>query len=248
VNQPPTLLLNTGNEYIPLVVDLDGTLTPTDTLVESIIQLVKHNPLEILNLPSWMLNGRAVFKSNIAKRVNFSVGNLPYQQALLDYLRSEKDKGRRIILATAAHRSIAESVAEYLGLFNSVLASDEERNLKGKVKLEAIRETVGEKFVYAGDSAADLPIWKAAEAAILVGTSPRVSKAARRMTPIEREFPRITPSGIVWLRALRIHQWLKNLLLFVPLLTAFSFFDANKLTTMIVAFSLSHLLRLQPMW
>lgn len=236
MNQPPTLLLNTGSEYTPLVVDLDGTLTPTDTLIESIIQLVKHNPLEMLSLPFWMLSGRAVFKSNIATRVSFSVGNLPYRQPLVDYLRSEKDKGRRIILATAAHRSIAESVAEHLGLFDSVLASDGERNLKGKVKLEAIRETVGERFVYAGDSAADLPIWKASEAAILVGTSPRVSKAARRMTPIEREFPRINPGGIVWLRALRIHQWLKNLLLFVPLLTAFSFLDGSKLTTMIVAF------------
>lgn len=236
MNQPPTLPANTRSEYIPLVVDLDGTLTPTDTLIESIIQLVKHNPLEMLSLPFWMLSGRAVFKSNIATRVSFSVGNLPYRQPLVDYLRSEKDKGRRIILATAAHRSIAESVAEHLGLFDSVLASDGERNLKGKVKLEAIRETVGERFVYAGDSAADLPIWKAAEAAILVGTSTRVSKAAWRMTPIEREFPRINPGGIVWLRALRIHQWLKNLLLFVPLLTAFSFFDANKLTTMMVAF------------
>lgn len=236
MNQPPTLLANTRSEYIPLVVDLDGTLTPTDTLIESIVQLVKHNPLKMLSLPFWMLSGRAIFKSNIATQVSFSVGNLPYRQPLVDYLHSEKEKGRRIILATAAHRSIAESVAEHLGLFDSVLASDGERNLKGKVKLEAIRETVGERFVYAGDSAADLPIWKAAEAAILVGTSPRVSKAARRITPIEREFPRINPGGIVWLRALRIHQWLKNLLLFVPLLTAFSFFDANKLTTMIVAF------------
>ncbi|RFC32972.1 MAG: 4-hydroxybenzoate polyprenyltransferase [Candidatus Nitrotoga sp. MKT] len=236
MNHPPTLLANTRSEYIPLVVDLDGTLTPTDTLIESIVQLVKHNPLKMLSLPFWMLSGRAIFKSNIATQVSFSVGNLPYRQPLVDYLHSEKEKGRRIILATAAHRSIAESVAEHLGLFDSVLASDGERNLKGKVKLEAIRETVGERFVYAGDSAADLPIWKAAEAAILVGTSPRVSKAARRITPIEREFPRINPGGIVWLRALRIHQWLKNLLLFVPLLTAFSFFDANKLTTMIVAF------------
>ena len=236
MNQPPSLHLNTENEYIPLIVDLDGTLTPTDTLIESIIRLVKHNPLDGLKLPFWMLSGRAVFKSNIVLRAGFSVENLPYRQPLVDYLRSEKEKGRRIILATAAHRSIAESVAEHLGLFDSVLASDEVRNLKGRVKLEAIRETVGERFVYAGDSAADLPIWKAAEAAILVGTSPRVSKAARRITPIEREFPRINPGGIVWLRALRIHQWLKNLLLFVPLLTAFSFFDGSKVTTMIVAF------------
>lgn len=236
MNQPPSILLNAESEYIPLIVDLDGTLTPTDTLIESVIRLVKHNPWDVLKLPFWVLSGRSVFKSNVVSRVGFSAENLPYRQPFVDYLRSEKGKGRRIILATAAHRSIAESVAVQLGLFDSVLASDEKRNLKGKAKLEAIRETVGERFVYAGDSAADLPIWEAAEAAVLVGTSVRVAKAARRNTPIEREFPRINPSGIVWLRALRVHQWLKNLLLFVPLLTTFSFFDASKLATTIVAF------------
>ncbi|CAH1904786.1 4-hydroxybenzoate polyprenyltransferase [Candidatus Nitrotoga sp. HW29] len=236
MNQSSSSTLNTKNKSIPLIVDLDGTLTPTDTLIESIIRLVKNNPLDGLKLPFWMLSGRAVFKSNIATRAGFSVENLPYRQPLVDYLHGEKEKGRRIILATAAHRSIADSVAKHLGLFDGVLASDEKRNLKGKTKLEVIRETVGERFVYAGDSAADLPIWKAAEAAILVGTSSRVSKAVRRITPIEREFPRINPGGIVWLRALRVHQWLKNLLLFVPLLTAFSFLDGSKLTTMIVAF------------
>ncbi|MEO6422607.1 MAG: UbiA family prenyltransferase [Candidatus Nitrotoga sp.] len=236
MNQAPSRPLNTKSEYTPLIVDLDGTLTPTDTLIESIIRLVKHKPWDALKLPFWMLSGRAIFKSNIALRAGFSVENLPYRQPFVEYLRSEKEKGRCIILATAAHQSIAESVAVQLGLFDSVLASDEGRNLKGKVKLEAIRETVGEKFVYAGDSVADLPIWKEAEAAVLVGASARVSKAARLIAPIEREFPRINPDWIVWLRALRVHQWLKNLLLFVPLLTAFSFFDAHKLTTTIVAF------------
>ncbi|CAH1386252.1 UbiA family prenyltransferase [Candidatus Nitrotoga sp. M5] len=236
MNQASSLLLNAESEYPPLIVDLDGTLTPTDTLIESIIRLVKHNPLDALKLPFWILKGRAIFKSNIASRANFSVENLPYRQPFVEYLRSEKDKGRRIILATAAHRSIAESVAAQLGLFDSVLASEEGRNLKGTVKLAAIREKVGERFVYAGDSVADLPIWKEAEAAVLVGASTRVSKAARLIAPIEREFPRVNPSLMIWFRALRVHQWLKNLLLFVPLLTAFSFFDAVNLTTTIVAF------------
>lgn len=220
----------------PLIVDLDGTLTPTDTLIESIVLLAKHNPLDVLKFPLWLLRGRAVFKSNVASRVKFSAAHLPYRQPLVDYLRSERAKGRRIILATAAHKSIAEAVAKKLELFDGILASDETRNLKGRTKLAAIREAVGKKFVYAGDSVADLPIWKEAEAAILVDVSAQVAKSVRRDTPIEWEFQRSDAGIAVWLRALRVHQWMKNFLLFVPLLTAFSFFDISKLMAIMTAF------------
>jgi 4-hydroxybenzoate polyprenyltransferase len=148
---------------------------------------------------------------------------------LCDFLRRERAKGRWIILATAAHRSIAESVAAHVGLFDEVVASDETHNLKGTIKLEAIRACTGGRFVYAGDSAADLPIWQAADSAVLVGTSARVAKAVRRQTSVEREFPRSRAGCGVWLRALRVHQWVKNLLIFVPLLTAFAFTDAATL-------------------
>src|SRR5262249_34101412 len=109
-------------------------------------------------------------------------------------------------------------------------------NLKGEAKLQAIRQGVGGEFVYAGDSAADLPIWKAAKAAILVGVSPGTAESIRGAVPVEREFPGESAGIAAWLRALRVHQWLKNLLLFVPLLTAFSFLDAEKLATTFLAF------------
>jgi 4-hydroxybenzoate polyprenyltransferase/phosphoserine phosphatase len=230
----PALLTEEGPD--PLVVDLDGTLTPTDTLLESIIRVIKRNPLDGLRIPHWLLNGRADFKATIAARVGFSAETLPYQQLFLDYLRGEKEKGRQLVLATAAHQSIADSVAVQLGLFDLILASNKERNLKGGVKLAAIREAVGDRFVYAGDSAADLAIWKAAQAAVLVGASPRVARSVRQQTPIEREFPRSSPDALTWLRALRVHQWLKNLLLFVPLLTAFSFFEPGKLMAALLSF------------
>lgn len=219
-----------------LIVDLDGTLTPTDTLIESIIRLVKRNPLDLLRLPFWLLKGRAVFKGLVASRSGFSAQHLPYRQPFLDYLRSEREKGRRIVLATAADWHIADAVAAHLGLFDEVLASEGAQNLKGSAKLDAIREKIGVRFVYAGDSVSDLPLWKAAEAAVLVGTSPSVTETVRRNTPVEREFPRDKTGIAPWLRALRVHQWLKNLLLFVPLLTAFSFFEADKLATMVAAF------------
>lgn len=220
----------------PLVVDLDGTLTPTDTLIESVVKLVKQSPLNLLRLPLWLLKGRAGFKETIALHASIAPEHLPYRERLLAYLLEEKANGRQIILATAAHRSIADGVSAHLGFFDKVIATQSGRNLKGKTKLQAIQESVGEVFVYAGDSLADLPIWQAASAAVLVGVSPRTAAMVRRDIPIEREFVQEAPGLAVWLRALRVHQWLKNLLLFVPLLTAFSFMEIGKLVTMAVAF------------
>ena len=220
----------------PLIVDLDGTLTPTDTLLESIVYVLKHKPREALKFPFKILQGRAAFKEFVAAKSNFTAEDIPYRVAFLDYLRGEKKKGRRIILATAAHGEIADKVAKHLDIFDGVLASDSTKNLKGAAKLNAIRASVGDSFVYAGDSTADVPIWKAAQAAILVGVSPRIAATVRQSTPIEHEFPREDAGIRTWLRALRVHQWVKNLLLFVPMLTAFSFLNIDKLTSMVMAF------------
>ncbi|HEY9101952.1 UbiA family prenyltransferase [Chitinimonas sp.] len=228
---------DTYPDLVPLVVDLDGTLTPTDTLVESIVLLLKQRPQDLLRLPGWLLNGRAQLKDQVAARTQLPVAGLPWRAELIEYLQAEKARGRRIVLATAAHHDIADLAAQHLGLFDAVLSSDPEHNLKGAAKLEAIRELVGPDFIYVGDSAADLPIWKAANGAVLVGVSRQVARTVREdRTPIEREFPR-APEGLsLWLRALRVHQWLKNLLLFVPMLTAFSFMQPAKLLTMACAF------------
>ncbi len=220
----------------PLVVDLDGTLTPSDTLVESVIGLLRRSPLSLFRLPVWLLGGRARFKESVARRSCIAVELLPYRESLLGYLRDERARGRRVILATAAHRSIADAVSAHLGLFDDVIATEGAVNAKGAAKLDAIRSKVGEDFVYAGDSSADIPIWQAAKGAILVGASVGVAETIRRAVPIEREFAG-SPGGLgVWVRALRVHQWLKNLLLFVPLLTAFSFLDMAKVVAMTVAF------------
>lgn len=220
----------------PLVVDLDGTLTPTDTLAESVIQLIKVAPLLLRHMPLWLLKGRAAFKQTVASHTNIAAAMLPYNESLLTYLLAEKKNGRKIILATAAHKSIADRVASHLGLFDLVLATDASNNLKGTAKLEAIRQHVGQEFVYAGDNQADLPIWNAAQAVVLVGVSTRVAQSIRRDIPIEQEFPKEAAGISIWLRALRVHQWLKNILLFVPLLTAFSFMNVEKLISIAVAF------------
>src|SRR5262245_33936580 len=127
----------------PIVVDLDGTLTPADTLIESLIGLIKRSPLNLLRAAWWLLRGRAGFKDAIASSAGISAARLPYREPLLAYLRAEKEKGRRIVLATAAHESIARAVSAHLGLFDEVLATKGGRNLKGESKLEAIRQRVG---------------------------------------------------------------------------------------------------------
>ncbi|HNP51447.1 MAG TPA: UbiA family prenyltransferase, partial [Nitrosomonas nitrosa] len=221
---------------LPIVVDLDGTLTPTDTLIEGVISTIQQNPCSLLFLPFWLMKGKSAFKEKIAAHAEIAAEHLPYHESFLSYLRKEKEKGRSILLATATHQSIAHKVATHLGLFDGVIASDAQHNLKGKAKLAAIREKITGGFIYAGDSDADLPIWKAAQGAILVGASPSVTKVVREHIPIEQEFIREKISAVDWLRALRVHQWLKNVLLFVPMLTAFSFTDLDKMAIMVVAF------------
>ena len=223
---------------VPLVVDLDGTLTPCDTLAESAIKAVKHHPATLLHMPLWPLKGRAFFKRQIATAASdhFNPAALPYNEPLLDYLRSERARGRQLILATAADRRIADAVATHLGLFDMVLASDGSDNLKGRNKLKKIERAVGQRFAYAGDHAADLPIWQASSAAVLVGVSPQVERSVRTHCVVEHTFPKQAAGVKGWVRALRMHQWIKNVLLFVPLLTGFSLFDTNKLMTMALAF------------
>ncbi len=232
----PTEGVASPSSLVPLVVDLDGTLTPTDTLIESLILLIKKSPGHIFLIFFWLLKGIAGFKSQVASHVNISARKLPYNESLLDYLRSEKQKGRSIILATASHLSTAEKVAAHLGIFDSVLATDATHNLKGRHKLAAIQEKFGDKFIYAGDSQADIPIWKAAQSAVLVGVSQKLADTVGKETPIEQIFPKEHAGIAVWAKAMRVHQWLKNLLLFIPLLTAFSFTDVGRIITMSVAF------------
>ena len=219
-----------------LVVDLDGTLTPTDTLIESILRIAKNRPIDLLNLPFWLLSGRAAFKKMVASHDRLPVETLPWRTELVEFLRAERRKGRRIVLATAADHDVADSVARHVGLFDDVISSDGTRNLKGAHKLRAIQERVGDRFVYAGDNEADLPVWRAACGAITVGVTPGVARTVAQYTPVEHSFPQERAGLGTWLSALRGHQWSKNVLLFVPLLTAFSFMDASRFVTMVIAF------------
>jgi 4-hydroxybenzoate polyprenyltransferase/phosphoserine phosphatase len=221
---------------VPLVVDLDGTLTPADTLAESVVHMVRRAPTSLWRLPFWLLKGRAHLKEAVAARSSLDAEHLPYDEAVVAYLREARAAGRRLVLATAAHVSIANRVAAFLGLFDGVIATEGRRNLKGADKLAAIRATVGGEFAYAGDSRADLAVWAHARAAILVGAPADVARRVKESMSVEREFPRARPGPADWIRAFRVHQWAKNVLLFVPLLTSFAFTGLGRLTSCVLAF------------
>lgn len=232
----------TASTLPPLVVDLDGTLTPSDTLMESVVLLARVNPLYLLCLPWWLLQGRARLKERIAEKVSFDASVLCWNEPFVAWLREQKAAGRRIILSTAAHESIAQAVAAELGLFDQVMATRDGHNNKGAGKLAAIESAVGPHFVYAGDSRADLAIWPASKGAVLVGASAGVAAAARQQTRVEAEFDRPRARLADWVRLLRPHHWAKNLLLFVPLLTSFQFNQPATVMLALLAFAAFSLL------
>lgn len=203
---------------VPLFVDLDGTLIKTDLLVESFIGLLKRYPLLTLQAPFWLLRGKAYLKHRIAERIALNPEALPYHTGFLDYLKAQRGAGRPLYLATASNSRYAEAVAGHLGIFEGVLASDHSRNLSGHTKLDAIRERCPEGFAYAGNDRVDEPIWASAQAAVLVNAPAAVAVRVNASKPVEAEFAAAPASLKPWLKAIRPHQWLKNLLVFLPLL------------------------------
>lgn len=222
---------------IPLYVDLDGTLIYSDLLLESLFALLRANPLYLFVLPWWMLHGKAHFKTQIAQRVVLDVSTLPYHQPFLEFLKVEQARGRRLILATASVRRYAEQVAQHLGIFSEVLGSDALHNLAGEAKRDAIlAHNNAQPFDYAGNERKDVAIWRRARAALVVNASDSVVGAATRVTQVQQVFDRSSGRASNVVRALRPHQWLKNLLLFVPLLTAHQWANHAALGQLLLAF------------
>jgi phosphoserine phosphatase len=174
---------------VPLCIDLDGTLIRTDTLFVSVRALARIDPMSFARMPFWLVAGRARLKAEIAGRVSIDAGRLPYNRELIELLWREREAGRRLWLVTAADRRVADAVVAHLGLFAGVLASDGSRNLKGAAKLRALEELFPRGFDYAGNSAADLPIWRRARRAIVVNAPRAVVRAARAHARVHLVIP-----------------------------------------------------------
>lgn len=224
---------------LPLVVDLDGTLIHTDLLVEMIFGFLGKSPLSAFKLPLWLVSGRAVLKRKLIELAHIDVTTLPYNEAVLARIHEAHKGGRNVYLASASDAGLVRAVADHLGLFDGWFASDGEINLSGAVKAARLVEEFGEgKFDYIGNGSADLPVWASAATAIFVGSSPSVE---RRLAALERPTERIAAKKTArgWLRLLRPHQWVKNVLVGVPLLTAHQFSLTTVLLTLLAAMAFS---------
>lgn len=204
---------------LPLCVDLDGTLVKTDTFAQALLLLVRTRPATLFSILRRNHGGLAALKQRVAQEDPLDSAALPYHAGLLDFLKAEREKGRALFLATASDRQTALAIAAHLGLFSDVIASDGVTNLKAARKRDALTARFGTKgFVYAGNAADDLPVWEAAAGIIAVNPSPAVRRALRNRTV--KTFENRPPRFKVWYNALRVHQWTKNSLIFLPMLLA----------------------------
>ena len=202
----------------PLCVDLDGTLVKSDTLADTFSQFVRRYPTEIWRLALWLGAGRARLKKEMARSCPLDVTRLPYNTPLLRYLQGQRREGRAIYLATGADGSLAERVSAHLGIFAGIEASDGITNLTGQKKLQGLKERFG-AFDYVGNSRADLTVLAGARQALVANPTLGLRLGLRaRKIPIGRIFTDRRPLRQTIVRALRVHQWAKNILLVAPLL------------------------------
>lgn len=232
-----------GGAGLPLYVDLDGTLISTDLLWEALRALLRERPSSIALGPLWLARGRARLKGEWAERVRLPVDTLPYRADVLAYVDRARAEGRPVVLASASPRSWVEDVARHLGVFDDVLATDGDVNLKAGAKGRAIEAHVAARgpqagFEYVGDSSADLDIWRRAGRATVVAGSRRLAgRLAREGLPVERlgDPPRAGERARAIVRAMRPHQWAKNALLLLPLLLAHRIADVEHIVRVGVA-------------
>ena len=229
-----------GAGRVPLCVDLDGTLVKSDTLVDSVLVMARQRPLSLLQIPGWLGRGKAAFKEQVTRAVELDVEHLPYNRELLQYLQQEHGRGREIYLATAADAGLAQRVAAHLGIFAGVMASDGLRNLAGRNKLAAFQTRFPQGFCYIGNATPDARVLAAcAEPMVANPTGGLKAGMRRRKTVPVREFSDGSSKLRAFFRAIRIHQWAKNILIFLPLMLAHAWTKAAITAGVVAFFSLS---------
>jgi 4-hydroxybenzoate polyprenyltransferase/phosphoserine phosphatase len=217
----------------PLVVDLDGTLISTDILMEQTFKLIKDKPFYFFFVIFWLFKSYAYLKNEVSKRVVLNISLLPFKFNVLNYVKEQKKTGRTIILATAAQFEVAQSIASYLNLFDEVLATTPDLNLRGNNKRKVLNEKFGEKgYDYVGDAYIDLNVWKSARKAILIEPTKDLVARAQKISEIEKIFYPSNNKFRTLIKSIRISQWVKNLLLFVPILLSHTLNPSGYLITL----------------
>lgn len=230
--------MSTKSPSRPLVVDLDGTLIKTDMLFESALSRIIRDPRSLLSFAKYLLKGKSHLKSYLSQDYDFDPSVLPYSDEVIQEIITAREKGRQTVLASASNQLIVDKIGSQLGLFDLLLGSTQTHNLSGLNKAAVLDELFGQgNYIYAGNSNADVAVWEKSAQAIVVSKSKWLVRKVRK---VNHQVKVIAPSGPspfkTWTRQLRIHQWVKNTLLFVPALAAFKFLDASIAQPLALAF------------
>lgn len=223
---------------LPLVVDLDGALLKVDTLHESLIALLVRRPLKLIRaLVVLMTNGRAALKAMLASLGVLDIEALPLREDVVFWLREQAAAGRALHLAAAADQSVVARFGARLQMFVSCTGSNGRLDLQAGAKVDYLRSRFPEGFSYAGDCATDPAIWRSAGTVVLIGTRSAIRRSAEGLNkPVEAEFPVLKAGAGILLKQLRLHQWSKNILVFLPLLLAHRFTDLQGWLHVLLAF------------
>lgn len=222
---------------IPLTTDLDGTLIHTDTLAESFMLMIKKKPLLFFLFPLWLLKGKYYLKAKILEHSNLKAESLPYNQDVIKFLEEEKAKGRKIYLFTASMQKIADKVQEHLGIFDAVYGSSDNVNLRSANKLSKLNQLFGEKnFDYIGDSGADIKVWQGSRKGYAVNPSKKIEKKIQELNNVEVISRRKKSTAKLIIKEIRVYQWVKNVLIFLPVLLAHKIPDFSTTVSLIIAF------------
>lgn len=220
----------------PLVIDLDGSLLLTDVTYESFLNVLPLGFRANFDSVRALANGRAAVKHHLAQASELDYATLPINTCVLDLVQAAKAQGRKIYLVTAANAKHAKSIADHLGIFDGWFASDEKTNLSGSLKAEILVATFGMNgFDYVGSGTADFPVWEMADNAYGVSLSNSVKSG---LVALKGNYVALDGGNVgwrAWFKALRVHQYVKNLLVFVPLATSHQFTLA-KIFTAVIAF------------
>jgi len=211
----------------PLALDVDGTFLRTDMLYECFWAALGKHPLKTLRACATHLGRRQVLKRALADIADLRTDLLPVNDDVAGIARQAQTDGREVVLASASDTPLVEALAHYHGLSARVFASSADVNLKGRAKAEALVEAFGERgFDYAGNDAVDGRVWDRADAAVVVGSHPQIVRRLEASGRAVTQVPdRVRKRDVM--RALRPHQWVKNVLLLVPVIAAHDFTAAT---------------------
>lgn len=224
---------------LPLAVDLDGTLLFTDMLFESLAEHLRRRPLWTMGQMIQLPFSLAATKARLQSRASLDMASLPVNEDVLAYCRRARSAGRPVWLVSASDQGIVSNVADRFGVFDRAIGSNGVTNNKGGAKARLLQAEAPQGYEYIGDSRADMKVWAKAKAASIVGGGQTRRHAVERLgVPVVQTFARPARGPAAWITALRLHQWTKNILIFVPAIMSMAIIDPSVLLTLLLAFPL----------